>query len=73
MQDEERNMFMDIVADSILEFHHPMGLPLALCEMLLDGDRAGIKTHALAVSSVEFRTKLSGAFRVPYDQVLFES
>jgi hypothetical protein len=64
LQDDEREILSQNIADALNDTCHPMLLPVILCEMLSDADSMGIRLHGLELSKVEFRANFSGFYQL---------
>ena len=60
LQGLERSRIATHLRDTMTESAHPMNIPLILCEMLMESDSNGVKTHASNLYQVELRTNFHG-------------
>jgi Mg2+ and Co2+ transporter CorA len=60
LQGSEKSRLAMHLGDTMAESAHPMNIPVILCEMLIESDSTGVKTHASNLYQVELRTKLHG-------------
>jgi hypothetical protein len=60
LQGTEKSRLVTHLGDLLADSAHKMSTPIILCEMLIESDSTGVKTHASDLYQVELRTNFHG-------------
>jgi hypothetical protein len=60
LQETEKSRLAMHLGDRLADSAHEMNVPIILCEMLIESDSIGVKTHASDLYQVELRTNFHG-------------